>query len=582
MPHFALALAATLVIVLPRGAAAQGTQIVIDEDFGDWEHVEPLYLAPPGQPDYFRALWAANDEAWLFLSLEVSEEIILQDSDIILWIDADGDAGTGAQVGDIGAELEWHFGQRIGTFHTDTGPVTIRHADIGILNAPTVSGTRFEIAIRRDAVPDGTRELFTSDEIRLRVHHSLGEGTLPPDETGLTYRFEDGEREREPIVLTRPAGAHLRVVSWNAERDAFFDVTRQPAYGRILRALEPDVIGFTEIYNGTAEQVRAVLEEIYPIDGEWHVEKPVGGGTAPGDDIVLASRFPIVDAEPIIWHQFRAPRTGAFVLNLRPAFDSDLRVYVSHPNCCQSTILRQEQLDAQMAHLREWKATATHGTPFMHVGDMNLVTLQIQQRTIIEGLIVNEAWLPSFAPDWDGTALADLKPVVTGLPMTFTWYQETSTFSPGRLDYIVYSDYALEALGGFSLFTEALTAEELTAAGLEAGDVLLASDHLPLVGDFRLVHVVSVEDEVPGSGPGSLRVYPNPSSDYFTITFDAEPVAMVSLEVVNVLGQRVLRMEDDGRSGRVTVDLRHLSPGVYFLRATSASNTATETLLLVR
>ncbi|MCD4691225.1 endonuclease, partial [bacterium] len=64
------------------------------------------------------------------------------------------------------------------------------------------------------------------------------------------------------------------------------------------------------------------------------------------------------------------------------------------------------------------------------------------------------------------------------------WRDDTSRFSPGKLDYIVYSDSVMKMTGGFVLWTEDLPHELLEKHGLRAGDTREASDHLPVVADF--------------------------------------------------------------------------------------------------
>ena len=68
-----------------------------------------------------------------------------------------------------------------------------------------------------------------------------------------------------------------------------------------------------------------------------------------------------------------------------------------------------------------------------------LTSIQEQLETLITGNIFDEFSFGSdFTPDWDGNNLLDSQPYVPGLPMSYTWYSEFSSFSPGKLDYIVY------------------------------------------------------------------------------------------------------------------------------------------------
>ena len=76
---------------------------------------------------------------------------------------------------------------------------------------------------------------------------------------------------------------------------------------------------------------------------------------------------------------------------------------------------------------------------------------------------------------------------MTGTHDVYTWRDARSSFSPGKLDYIVYSDSVLELRNAFSLETTLLSTEDLKRYGLRPMDTLDASDHLPVVADFTPV-----------------------------------------------------------------------------------------------
>jgi endonuclease/exonuclease/phosphatase family metal-dependent hydrolase len=128
------------------------------------------------------------------------------------------------------------------------------------------------------------------------------------------------------------------------------------------------------------------------------------------------------------------------------------------------------------------------GTPVIVAGDMNFVGDDQLPFSLRTGTVADTSRFgPSFAPDWDGSSLTDLSPPLTGWPMDFTWYDLESSFSPGRLDYILYTDSVLRTIRQYTLFTPALSADQLEARGLQSDDVLQASDHLPLVVDVAPV-----------------------------------------------------------------------------------------------
>ena len=85
---------------------------------------------------------------------------------------------------------------------------------------------------------------------------------------------------------------------------------------------------------------------------------------------------------------------------------------------------------------------------------MNFVGDHKQVTTLLKGDIENEAAYGSdFTPDWDGSDFVDSKSPTTGVPFSFTWYSESSAFSPGRLDYMIYSGSNMKLENTYSLFT---------------------------------------------------------------------------------------------------------------------------------
>ena len=66
----------------------------------------------------------------------------------------------------------------------------------------------------------------------------------------------------------------------------------------------------------------------------------------------------------------------------------------------------------------------------------------------------------------------------------YTWYDAGNTYTPGRLDYLLYSDSVAEAANSFVLDTSKLSEAALARLGLDATDTA-ASDHLPVVLDVK-------------------------------------------------------------------------------------------------
>lgn len=66
------------------------------------------------------------------------------------------------------------------------------------------------------------------------------------------------------------------------------------------------------------------------------------------------------------------------------------------------------------------------------------------------------------------------------------------------------------------------------------------------------------------NGKGSVRIYPNPTSDFLHFTFDKMP-EILELEILNSNGQSVY-IEKNANLGLGKINITHLSTGVYFLK----------------
>ncbi len=163
---------------------------------------------------------------------------------------------------------------------------------------------------------------------------------------------------------------------------------------------------------------------------------------------------------------------------------------IANPPCCGADRGRQFEADAMMEFIRKAKEPGgvlelPENTPIFISGDMDFVGDSRQPRTLIRGEIVNrEVFGIEYKPDWDGTDFKDLRPRHTHEPLFFTYFDKSSPYLPGRLDYIVYSDAVVEAKKAFVLSTPSMPSGFLNNYSLQLNDTTIASDHLPMVGDF--------------------------------------------------------------------------------------------------
>lgn len=590
-----------LLALSTTSAFSQAARIFLEGEFSDWQNLPPLYQDltndhGPDQVDFYN-LWVANDERYLFLRIQLGRfEVNLQDNNrIVLFLDTDNNSATGLPFQEIGAELEWRFGERRGTFYTASQTLPISQNDIGIVTAPTVSSREFEISFERFAVPRGAARLFNNDSIRIAFASLVGSGDLLPNAgEKLIYAFDGTPLPPlSPISLQKQNLNSLRVLSCNVLFDGLFD---KPAFPRILTALQPEIIGFQEIYSHSADQTLVRIASILPLTGNahWYASKV-------DPDIVAVSRFPITQT-------FAVEGNGVFLLDLRPRYESDLLLIVAHPPCCTDDAGRQFEIDAMMAFIREAKAAGgvldiAPNTPIILIGDFNLVGASQQLKTLLTGEIINTAQFGAgFRPDWDGSDFADLTPRHVASPNFFTWLNPSGSFSPGRLDYMIYSNSVLDVTNSFALFTPEMPGDSLAAYHLLTNDTEAAnsSDHLPIIGDFALKSATSVHSSprhdrmdfallqnypnpfVAPHGRGKSRLAGNPGT---TIQFSLPRSGYVTLKVYNTLGDEVaILIADNLPAGKhqVAWNAEKLAGGIYFYRLQTDELVQTKKLVLLK
>ena len=212
--------------------------------------------------------------------------------------------------------------------------------------------------------------------------------------------------------------------------------------------------------------------------------------------------------------------------------------------------------------------------------------------TLLTGDIINEIeYGQDFSPDWDGTVLEDVKPSNPGMPTTFTWYNENSSFGAGRLDYIVYSGSVLELGTSFSLHSKTLPQEFLDTTFLQRNDTYEASDHLPIVADFRNKEVTN--SKVGSKKSQSFRLYqnyPNPFNPSTNIKFDIPENGLVSLIVYDLMGHKVSELVNTNmNSGFHNVSWNGtdnfgntVSTGVYIYQLKTGNYSNTQKMLFIK
>ena len=399
-------IAASLLLSIARAVPP-----AIDGDFRDWDHL------PGGD---VRLITCAER---LYVYLRLSGVKVLQSmSGVSFYLDTDGDAATGFAIGSIGAEYRWDAGLRTGVSFGADGIETgvVKHTDLRWISAPVVDSTEFEISLQR-------QNLVASNCAVLVV----ADGAIVGSASG-PYESRRFARNATPA---RSPHSDVRFMTYNVLRDGLFSSAQ---FLDELSQLQPDVIGFTEIYLNSAEITRQRVAQVLPY--MLHA-----GGSA---DCRLVSRYPVTNlSSPARSHCARVRSPDGAI---------DFVVITAHLSCCNYSTSRATELASISTFVSNLRAGLVAGAPadlpVVFAGDLNLVRDDSA----------------AFAGFQASTGLTPLDALHLDSANAYTWFSDVEGFSPGRLDYIL-TGSGLATLRAF-VYKSALP----------------PSDHLPVIADLAL------------------------------------------------------------------------------------------------
>ena len=555
-----------LVLVLIAGCGRLPAQdVAIDGRFADWDAMpalagDPAHDGGPSGIDFTR-VQVHDDALWLYLSFDTGIATLLQDNNgIRLAIDTDDDASTGRAMHGIGAELVWDFAQRQGTVYPGNS-VNVRHDDIRLIPAPSMTSSRFELAIRRGTVI-GTRPLFPVDRIRVALSDSGGD-RFPDGDGGVEYEFRF--TGVQPVVeqLLRPVeNGAIRLLSWNTLFNGPVDPARQPAYTRLLRAIRPDVLCLQECFDMSASDALDVVRSAIdaPVGHEWRAIKRDAGN-------ILVTHLDVEHS----WQVQAEYRASAF--QLRTPDGENLLLINAHFRCCDADDHRQREADGLIRFLRDAKTsggvvTVPEGTPIVLVGDLNLVGDHRQYETLVTGDIVNNVtYGPDAAPDWDGGAWTELPPRHPSSRFTYTWDDVESSYAPATLDYLFYTASVLTVTHDLVVDPRQISPGQRLRLGINEHDATLASDHLPRFADIRWKRTSATEAAAPASWDIG-DIYPNPAMRMLSLPVTGAPSGPPHLRLSDLLGRTVDLPAASFSGDLLRQPLPALAPGLYLLAIT--------------
>ncbi len=393
---------------------------------------------------------------------------------------------------------------------------------VGFLLAPTHSSTRFEARLAR--IPSTPRAGANP------AAQSRGVAGLPPARAGATVRGRirylrgDSVLDQTPVfrhtletspgappplldaeALAKDDDASFRVVAWNVSDGSFR--SERAAFQRVLGALAADVVLLDEIHaDATADQLLEFSRGVRGDDADrWSWRLAEGGGrqrTAVG-----SPRFPLRGEATMarieypegalerwlaaVGERGEVPWMAPPRRMARAETDGGLSATGAWTTAEERDILfvpvdlqsagwdgspRDRLREVQAAALNDAIARTLDGRADAGLiigGDLNLVGSARPLAALRRGLGVDGGDLAVVrAPRLRDRSLATWRSTRAGDP-----------FSPGRLDFVLYRDRALEVRRAFVFDAADMSTDALRELGLRPGDSL-HSDHLPLVVDF--------------------------------------------------------------------------------------------------
>ena len=279
------------------------------------------------------------------------------------------------------------------------------------------------------------------------------------------YTFSKPPEKPERRTYRRHRETDVRIVSLNTYREGLSDPNRADAMSRLLNSVRGDVYCFQEEWESTG--LDKIMKRLLPLEdaGQWYVHKVRGN--------VIASKHPLkaLPSSDTRYAVASVELKGKCLIVINAHLSAmgyigskEDRYRIQQANAILETI---EQI-SKGEYAENNLLPAKPG--IVIVGDFNLVG----SRTPLD-LITNKKI--HGLKDW-------LVPNLVGESIV-TWRGGlNASFSPGKLDYVVYSTKTLMPKNGFILDSELLNQKELEQLQLDITDSKL-SDHLLTTVDFK-------------------------------------------------------------------------------------------------
>ena len=475
--------------------------VAIDGSFDDWQRVEQGIDDSGDVSDSeldIGGVWIQHEPEFVHIMISLNREVNMQrlDGSLKMLIDGDGKADTGDERHNMrGVDVEIHFtpknsrdpavpGMGVGLESTTYSPAAsdkeaqLSHSDLGFFFAPTYAAKRIECRIKRSSSLPNTPPLFRGDKVSFKLVLLNTDGSLVDETDVLSHGLTSAKIDEiaKPIdSLPLKIAGSTRLVSWNV---LYGNMLKRPDIaGRILNALDPDVLFLQEMTDqDSADSIRSFLNSKLSRTGNsWNVLFGAGGGPL---RCAIASRLPIesIDSVALIPYPDRPNRQVRIVGGVVQTGGRRILLSSVHLKCCGRIGSREDEARLEEVTLiNQAIRAASSADRFDAVvigGDLNLVGGYAPIKSLAAGI------------DVDGTDLTILEPFQLGGRSNTTWSDRNSSFSPGRLDYVLISDHSLKASQAFVFDSADLSEDWLRTYSADTSDSSTVSDHFPLVVDL--------------------------------------------------------------------------------------------------
>lgn len=417
----------------------------VDGDFSDWGHTSNRVLVD-------------GTKLWIDIRTP-GPPVNLQQLQNPMSIELQLDDGAQSTIELTFSPSPRGMGVGLALIHADGSRETRSPYELDLIFAPTTAANRFELVM----------DLATL--VNAPAHGRLL-GLDGMD--SILFSLEQADHDSPTATIPESAQHTMRIVSWNVQ---FGTLLKQPAVAaRVLKAISPDVLLLQELEDDQSPQslcafLNATLgTEPYP----WRaVASPTGSRLRS----MVAARS----------HTFPSPMLPVTRINgetVRAAFmpitwkEQTWLMGSLHLRCCGGIGGAQD-----LERIRESQAIndaidsvieTIQPSGIILGGDLNLVG----SNTPLKLLTTRR--------DLQNSDLQIAEAMQLDRRSWATWSDTTSAFTPGRLDWILYSSSTLQQSCSFVFDTLDLSPRALQRHGLHAPDTAKISDHLPLVLDAQL------------------------------------------------------------------------------------------------